>query len=194
MLKMFASAALAAVLATGAQAATHRYNIGFTSEAGQPFEVGVGTLVTSDTLNASGGYDVLGITGTVSASDANGASTFAAISGLSTFQGADNVLYPTSPNVDEAGLGFVSASGGVYDLHLTVPEAASFVLPAAGGVFQYALDYAATPGGPVTRSYVEFAVTEIASTAAPEPGTWALMTLGVGLVGATLRRRKLAFA
>ena len=192
MLKLFAPVTLAALLCTGAQAATHRYNIGFTSEAGSPFQTGFAELSTSDTETAAGGYDVTGITGMVSTPGAEGASAFAAISGLSSFEGADNVLYPNGPNVDTAGLGFVSASGGVYDLYLVGSTAASFAIPAAGGVFQYALDYAPTVGGPVTRSYVELAITRIADTAAPEPGTWALMMVGVGLAGATLRRRRFA--
>ena len=193
MLKMLAATAVAALLATGAHAATYQFNFGFTSQSGSPFEVAVGTLTTSDTLNADGGYDVTGITGTVSSPGAGGFPTFSAITGLSDFDLADNVLYPSDPRVDLGGIAFTSASGGYFNLYdASSIEDAAFSVQAQDASYDYVVDYAPSYNGTITSSHVTLAVTQIPTSAAPEPGTWALMMAGVGLAGAALRRRRAA--
>jgi hypothetical protein len=200
MLKTLAAGAALALVATAAHAGTFRFNIGFTSQGAQPFAVGVATLTTSDTMNADGGYDVTGISGTVSTPGSYG---FSAISGLassftypdgSSF--GDNEVYPTEPRFDNDGLVFTSASGYIFDLYSVggsgggAPEL--FTSAAAADVTYY-LDY--QPVGntdPMMQgeSQVTVAVTQIPTSAAPEPGVWALMMAGVGLAGAALRRRR----
>ena len=176
-----ATAAAAALLATGAHAATYTFDFGFTSQGGEPFEVAIGTLTTSDTLNADGAYDVTGITGNVSQPGANGFPMFETITGLSNYFGADNELYPTDPRVDNDGISFTSSAGGYFNL---------FTSAVTGGATVYYSPTGSTSD--FTRSYVTLAVTQVPTSAAPEPGTWALMMAGVGLAGAALRRRRTA--
>ncbi len=183
MIKTFvaAAAAAAALLATGAHAATYQFDFGFTSQAGEPFEVAVGTLTTSDTLNADGAYDVTGITGTVSQPGAGGFPMFASITGLSDYYGADNELYPTDPRVDNDGISFTSSAGGFFNLYIRNDDGIYSVLYSPTGSEEDSV-----------ASRVTLAVTQIPTSAAPEPGTWALMMAGVGLAGAALRRRRIA--
>ncbi len=182
MLKMLAATAVAALLATGAHAATYQFDFGFTSQSGEPFEVAVGTLTTSNTLNPDGAYDVTGITGTVSQPGAGGFPMFETITGLSNYYGADNELYPSDPRLDNDGISFTSSAGGSFNLFLGGGEP---------GSNQYSVLYSPTGNmNDAVGSRVTLAVTQIPTSAAPEPGTWALMMAGVGLAGVALRRRR----
>jgi hypothetical protein len=105
---------------------------------------------------------------------------------------AADLLYPVTPGFYGAmrnnlsGLGSVAASGlksgsVIFDL-------AQFSGRVVNLRFQFASDYAVyAPGVRLDNLHV----TGVAS-AAPEPGVWALMMLGVGLAGAALRQRRSA--
>ncbi len=109
-------------------------------------------------------YTVTGITGTVDGS---------AITGLSTYGVADQLLYEPAPYVDHRGIAFSAASGLDYNLFTTagVNElCASNVYASCGG----------SDGVPTAFS-VTFA------SGVPEPAAWALMLVGFGGLGAALR-------
>ncbi len=83
-------------------------------------------------------------------------------------------------------------------------DGSTFGTPVSGGSLPYggSSDFIAL-AAPVTAQYVEYsfggsggvAIAEVFANAVPEPETWALMLLGVGAIGATLRSgRKTAIA
>jgi hypothetical protein len=74
---------------------------------------------------------------------------------------------------------FVTANGGT-----TASAEAVLLAGSAAGMSYLNIHTVAFPGGEI-RGFL---------TPVPEPGAWALMILGFGLAGATLRRRRMAFA
>ncbi|MHB8530984.1 MAG: PEPxxWA-CTERM sorting domain-containing protein [Caulobacteraceae bacterium] len=129
-----------------------------------------GQLTTTGGPNGVFGVDVTGMTGWVGA---NAITAFIANPGApNTATSADGLFYyddnydPSTHALDVEGLLFDVGSteynlfnngGGVYQLY-----------PARSGAY----------GAPATGAL---------TTAVPEPATWALMLLGLGLVGAALR-------
>lgn len=145
-----------------------------------------GSITTTDTPDAVGGYDILSISGTLSgpgggtiALEPNPAQPFPTYT--ASF-GYDNVYFPGATQlVDQTGILF---SAGSYDYNLF----------SYGGTYYLSTDNPAgvyLPGQAITFSDpIETAA------AAPEPSTWAMMLLGfAGLVLAAqrqVRRRKVA--
>jgi hypothetical protein len=120
---------------------------------------GSGDFITSGTTSP---YAVIDVTGT--ASDASYfTSAPSAITGLSGFLFADNLLYyPGQPYVDGFGISFDTADGNAY--WLGGNSIASF-----GTLF--VADY---PGA----LPVQLSVTLSSVTPVPEPSTWAMMIVG----------------
>jgi hypothetical protein len=139
------------------------------------FSFSGGGLSGSGILYATGtpgDYVLYGASGT--ASDVNyDSGTPSAITGVSGFGGADNLLfYPNSPYVDYDGIGLDTADGNGYNLYYY----GGYVVGTAGE----------------TQSYVSFSVTPVP---VPEPSTWAMMILGfAGLGFAGYRRSRKAAA
>lgn len=133
-----------------------------------------GTLTTEDTPTAQGGFLITGITGTVGT---------AAITGLlapGTFGGNDNLLFVgRDPLLSFGGFSFTAdGSNNIF---------ASSIL---GGFGLLRPDDTFVAGTfSITPAVIPPPVGAI-----PEPGTWALMLLGFGFVGAALRRRKATVA
>jgi hypothetical protein len=82
----------------------------------------------------------------------------------------DNVVYNSAPSVDVSGILFKKDSGTEYNLY-------------SDSATQYEL--ASAKGGVGANSIGTL------SSATPEPAAWALMIVGMGAVGAMLRRQRL---
>jgi hypothetical protein len=149
------SAALAAAWVMGAFGSAHAALIwDFTASLG---DSGSGVLST-DTLSG-GSYQVTGISGTFAGQ---------AITGLSTFDGADNLLYPAPQYLDRGGLGFALADG----------EAVEIWAEGAGIIFIESTSTNAFSGGGFSATLV------------PEPATAGILTAGAAVLGLARRRRR----
>ena len=169
-------AAALALVATVASAGTITWNFSY-SGSGVSAQ---GTLTTSSTLDSSGAYDILSISGTRSFGG-----TTQLISGLlpanPTYN--DNELFMTGSLFDQLGVGF-GIGTTQYDLYYNSQSACGTLgyREDNGSAFPYCASTAPVISNvSVTRSV-------------PEPGTLALMALGVGLVlmGQLLSRRRAA--
>ncbi len=106
---------------------------------------------------------------------ASGAANGSAITGVSFYAGASNLLdYPGAPFVDQGGISFATADGNAYNLFALPGQSGYFVISQKEDPMAWAA--CATP--------VSFSV------AVPEPATWAIMLTGFGLAGAGLRARR----
>jgi len=181
--------ALAATVST-AQAAT--WDVTFTGlGGGANTDTAAFTLSTADTLNSAGGYNILGVAGSVNGlaitgfiSPGTAGTHFISTNGMWNL---DNVLFPTAPYESNNGWGFTLAGGSEVNIWATSPS--SHVVangaPGSGNAIQFAA------GG--RYSSVRFGTLDLTS-AVPEPASWALMICGFGLAGATLRQRRIVAA
>lgn len=158
---LFSAAVFAAgLLAAGASQASQFFNFSYSG----PGVSGSGVLTTSD---AGSPFTVTGITGT-----ANGE----AITGLSTYASADNLIfYPTPPNVDFSGVSFSTASR-------------DWGIGWTGTAYGIVNSIDNPDGACCGISPIDFSLSQASGT--PEPGAWALMLLGFGAMGASLRRSR----
>ena len=152
----------ASCLASPASAATFLFTFdGATIDAS-------GTLTTQDVPTTTGGLLITGVTGT-----ANGA-TITGLLAPGTFASNDNLLFVGQTSLLSFG-GFSFVAGGV--------ESNIFRGTQTFGFFQSVA--VSSPG--------TFTITAVTNPppvgAIPEPGTWALMLMGFGFVGAAMRRR-----
>jgi hypothetical protein len=127
----------------------------------------------SDALDVVGGHDVLGISGYVGGDAITGLTSNPNQPNVATSQDDlwwyDNVVRDGAPIVDVDGLLFKTRSGAEYNFWSNSPT--EFEL------------YSAKNG-----SYGAYSLGTLA--AAPEPAAWAMMILGMGAVGAMLRRQR----
>lgn len=143
-----------------------------------------GTLTTNDSNSIANplpcatcadgpGFLVTGITGTI-----NG-STITGVAALNSFFFNDNRFYSQTSNgaLDFAGLGFTTATN-TYKI---------FAGDWAGSIDQTYLmvngDTAVNLSRPIEGN------ARLISGPVPEPATWAMMLVGFGAIGATMRRR-----
>ena len=156
-----AAAAVALAFAGTAQATTYDFSYFGSTDASIN---GSGEFFTGSPTSP---YLLTGITGNVNGSGG--------ITGLSSYAGADNLLYfPASPGyVDFSGISFSTSTGPSWNLYYD------------NGTFALRSDL--NPGGNASsESPINLTVT----AAIPEPETYAMMLAGLGLMGFVIRRRK----
>ena len=97
-------------------------------------------------------------------------------------------------------LGASDFSSQIYNANLGANTSGAMSFDLAAGTYLLSLytqegDYAyAADGASSFGAHEEKVTFDIQTSAAPEPGTWALMMAGVGIAGAALRRRRTAGA
>jgi len=116
-------------------------------------------VTTTDTLNALGAYTILSVVGEI-----NGVS----FTGLSSFAGADQLVYPSAPFIDLSGVSFSGANG------------INYTVGALDGVV-YAANSVTDPSG----NFVSNEPVKLTVTAVPEPGSLGLLALGLLALGVT---------
>jgi PEP-CTERM motif len=192
--KVFLALTAAAGLASNV-ASAHTYHFSYTTMDGVSAS---GTIVTSNTptgpfdtcpeCNNSPGFLATSISGM-----RNG-QTITGLVPVAGFADNDNVVYPTSPNLDFAGLAFASG-GSDYNIYfgawgLTNGPFNTFP-PSLDGYAECrvtGVDCIAT-GSLATQPLVAWSL-----TAVPEPAQWTLLLIGfavVGSAGYALRRKEL---
>ncbi len=168
-----AAFALAVLAAVPGNAATYLYS--YVANSGTPAAAS-GKFVTANVVNAVGGYDVIGINGSVDGdlithlvANTNQPNAVNSADGRFSF---DNVFYATGDSLGGPGLLFNVASGLEYNLFLESP-----------GLYHL---YSATPGGTYGANSLG---TLTVTGEVPEPATWAMIVMGFGVVGMMARRR-----
>ena len=179
MKRLVAASALAAAIGLAGAAHAATYDFSYLSTSG-PFEFGTGSFTT----NAAGMITSVGAGMDDVFTD--GMLTSIVGGAPSSFAGADNMFYSTSPHFHIAGFSFATASGVDGNLASDIMAPAGSVFPA--GTTYIALDSALNPNGldTGTVSPITLDITEVGS-AVPEPSLWALMIAGVGMVGGMFR-------
>jgi PEP-CTERM motif-containing protein len=138
----------------------------FTFTIGGP-DSGSGTLTTN--ALSGGSYLVTGITGTFDGS------AIASLLAPGGFAGNDNLLFPTSPQLDGVGLSFQTTNGDVWNIECFSAAITPCFQPIVYVVF---LDVGGIPvaqSGPFT-----FDATRAVTT--PEPSSIGLMLVGIGFL------------
>lgn len=171
--KLAAVALAATCLASPAAAATFLFT--FDDQGANDLDV-TGTLTTEDVPQAGGGFLITGISGS-----ADGFGGIALIP-PSGFAGNDNLLFPGSDPL-LSGSGFSFSAGGLLGNIFYSSDLSTYLLFGSANDTTGLLGFGTFSITPVTDPGVP---------AVPEPGTWALMLLGFGFVGAAMRRQRRA--
>lgn len=183
LLKMLALA-FGLLVSLTASAATYTFTFASYNSAGVKVDTG---LLSFDTLNSG---KIKTVTGNI-----NGA----AITGLSPYASADNkFVTPTNATPYFATLGGISfaTTGATYNIArfttngLSMSIADSVTDPIGYGTFNRGLNFTLVSNNGLNFSTITYPDFNVASV--PEPKTYALMLLGLGLITFTAQRRKTA--
>jgi len=151
------AAAIGSALLAAAPAAALTYAYSFASTGG---DAGSGFLTTA----TAGTSSITSITGTFDGS---------AVTALSPYAGANNILTPSGPYVSIRGVSVSTAGGTNYNLYF---QGSNYGIT----------DSFNDPGGTGVGKRI---LTSFSVTAVPEPATWGLMIVGFGMTGFAARRR-----
>jgi hypothetical protein len=178
-IKLLGIAAAAALLQASAAHAT-LLNWSYTASDGT---FGSGTFTADQDPVISTNYHLTSVTGTI-----NGHT----VTGLSGFDGSDNLAFPTSPVVEDTnGISFAISPTESYNIY---EDFGNFT---PGDTYSCLAKYCIE--GPGTDADAGTAINKLALTnfdinlaapGVPEPATWAMMLVGFGGLGATLRMRR----
>ncbi|HWY60290.1 MAG TPA: hypothetical protein VNW15_00165 [Rhizomicrobium sp.] len=177
---LLAAAAVCSIVGFAGSASADVFDWSYSGGAGVS---GSGTFTASFVSGVT--YQLTGITGT-----ANGQT----ITGLSSYDGPDQLIFPTSPVViDTLGFAFSVAGGNSYNLY------EDFGNYTPGPPYGCGAEYCLLGPGTVGPGDQDVALTSFTITpasAAPEPAIWAMMLAGFFGVGFVMRgsRRKDAVA
>jgi hypothetical protein len=179
------AAAAAALLGAAGSASAATYAFSFADGANSAYESYYGDIVVSGQFTAAGlGDPITAITGAVQIVTPGwgDAVVAGAITGLSSYAGADNILYGvgTEATYSLQGVSFeVAHNGQVADYKLYWWNNSTYLVTsladAVGNV------WCGTNAGVVDG------IPTASVTPVPEPATWAFTILGLGLVGLALR-------
>lgn len=132
-----------------------------------------GTLTTNDVPDLTGGLLITGISGTVTTS--GGTDPIAGLLPPAAFAGNDNLLFPNrNPLLSTGGFSFTVSGISANIFFSSLSSNFTFLTTGFAEAGSFSVSRVTTPP-PVG--------------AIPEPGTWALMLMGFGFVGAAMRRR-----
>ena len=174
-----AAATAAATLVSAAAASADTFDWSYTGTHGY-------AVTASGTLTATPlGGGVFAVTSIAGTRDG------LAITGLTSYAGESNTVFSTDPHLDYPGLAFL-VGGDAFNVYFDGtdgpagqgdPYACGFA-----GYCEIGPGVAGTSGldGPDPIHSIDFTL----SPSVPEPATWALIVLGFGGLGATLRRRR----
>jgi hypothetical protein len=171
-------------LFSGPAAKATLINFDFETTSGNPFSI-IGQLTIANVLDAAGGFDVLGISGTVFG--AGGAAISSLVNNPNQpFQATssdglwffDNVGFSGSPHFDNNGILFTA---GGYSYNIYSPNA-------LGGPENVITGYFLSSNNP-SGNYIPGQEGTLVASNAPELSTWAMMLIGFAGVGFVAYRR-----
>jgi hypothetical protein len=182
--KLLLTAGFAGVIMTAGAAQATTYDFTF---VGSVFTISDGVFQTGSAVG-DGSYDIVSATGTLTSSGGAPQGAFTLTPGnatLSTYlatgdntENYSNVYVPGAPDFGGAGLEVGNGSG----LEVNIYNVAAY--PSCSGT-----DCLSTPngGGSLYNPGDAGVLTITPVPGAPEPASWAIMLLGVGMLGATMR-------
>jgi hypothetical protein len=143
-----------------------------------------GTITTSDTMNAAGGFDITNITGSFDGFDITGLFT-----GTNANFAYDNILFPNNSAafLSGDGLAFTIAgdSGNIYS--------SAMLGMGYGGSTDPNTPYGLVSGSEAQGNFT-LGNFELNAAGVPEPTTWMMMLLGFGGMGFAMRRQRKTIA
>ena len=166
---LIAAAAAATLVAMPANAAVYLFSVS------GPGASASGNITTVDGTNGSA---VTAVTGTVSYAGVNGGGPFT-MTTLSSYAAATNRYYTSGPFADFGGISFNTNTGGAFNLGGGGTGPSGLVINTA---VLNPIGYAGVLGST--------SVDTVATSAVPEPATWAMMLLGFGILGFGMRSRR----
>ena len=156
------AAVLSATIVTPAAATDYSFSFSGSGIFGPLTGSGIFSVADTPVMPGGSAFQITGISGAFNGS---------AITGLLPgFLGANNYYYKGNPFVDASGVSFSTAAG----------KSVNLLNQSSNG--QYRVNTAPFDSGFVTASSSQV------QAAVPEPTTWAMMIIGMGLIGAAMRR------